>query len=122
VGQGAAEEPAGNSDHGPASVSGGVCLAGLIEAAICAVFGDAGPAAVRVAGCESGRNSEGVLDGNWAIGAGSYGLFQIQASYHAARFPGFWERWQEAEFNIMMAYTLWSEQGWGPWSCRYAAW
>jgi hypothetical protein len=121
VGQGAAEpepEPWSNG------LDGDACAAGEIERSICAVFGDAGPAAVRVAGCESGRNSEGILDGNWAIGNGSYGLFQIQASYHAARFPGFWERWAEVEFNIMMAWTLYVEHGysWAPWSCGYAAW
>ena len=79
--------------------------------------------AVAIAGCESGRNAEGFLDGNYAVGAGSYGLFQIQASFHAARFPGFWERWWEVEFNTMMAYTLYVESGrsWGPWSCRWAA-
>ena len=29
----------------------------------------------------------------------------------------FWERWMEPEYNTMMAYTLWSEQGWAPWDC-----
>jgi len=46
----------------------------------------------------------------------SYGLFQIN-SIHAYRFVGFWERWMEPEYNTMMAYTLWSEQGWAPWDC-----
>ena len=99
------------------------CSRGPIEAQICAVFGDAGPQAIRVAACESGRSTSGLLDGNWATSGDSYGLFQIHY-IHAARFPGFWEHWQEAEFNIMMAWTLYVEHGysWQAWSCRWAAW
>jgi len=106
-----------------AAVELSACERGPIEQAICAVFGADGPDAIRIAACESGIGTDGRLDGNYAIGSGSYGLFQIQASFHAARFPGFWERWAEIEFNIMMAYTLFVEHGrsWSPWSCRWAA-
>jgi hypothetical protein len=126
VGQGAAEgvEAAGHDapdSEGDLGERVNACNLGPIEAEVCRIFGDAGPAAVRVGACESGTNQAGQLDGVWATSGDSYGLFQIHY-IHAARFPGFWEHWQEVEFNIMMAWTLYSEQGWRPWSCSWAAW
>jgi hypothetical protein len=56
-------------------------------------------------------------DGQWATNGNHYGIFQI--SYvHAPNFPGFYENWMDPVFNIEVAFAIWSEQGWYPWSCR----
>ena len=94
------------------------CDTGPIERAICAVFGADGPDAIAIAGCESGRDTMGRLDGWWASSGSSYGLFQINA-IHAGRWPDFWSAWM-TERNIAYAYEIWSEQGWSPWACRWA--
>jgi hypothetical protein len=46
----------------------------------------------------------------------SYGLFQIN-EIHAARFPDFWTHWMDPVTNTEWAYSIWSAQGWYPWSC-----
>lgn len=52
-----------------------------------------------------------------ATNGNHYGIFQI--SYvHAPNFPGFYENWMDPVFNIEVAFAIWSEQGWYPWSCR----
>ena len=50
-----------------------------------------------------------------ATNGNHYGIFQI--SYvHAPNFPGFYENWMDPVFNIEVAFAIWSEQGWNPWS------
>lgn len=87
-----------------------------LEAMICAMPWPCWEA-IAVAACESGRDMSGRLDGAWATNGNHYGLFQI-SGIHAYRFPGFYENWMDPQFNINMAYTIWAEQGWWPWSCR----
>src|SRR3990172_6983656 len=87
-----------------------------IEAIICSYVWPCGEA-LAVAACESGHGTDGRLDGAWAVGGSSYGVFQINA-IHAYRWPDFWEAWMIAERNVAWAYELWAEQGWRPWSCR----
>jgi hypothetical protein len=62
----------------------------------------------------------GRLDGAYASSGSSWGLFQINA-IHASKFPGFWEQWMDPAVNAQWAYQIWLQQGWYPWSCRYAA-
>ena len=66
--------------------------------------------AVRVATCESGLN-------NGAIGrAGERSLFQI----HPVHFKRFDPNRLSSDvwYGTNAGYTLWSEQGWRPWSCK----
>jgi Lysozyme like domain len=87
-----------------------------LEALICARAWNCAEA-IAVAACESGRDMSGRLDGQWATNGNHYGIFQI--SYvHAPNFPGFYENWMDPVFNIEVAFAIWSEQGWYPWSCR----
>lgn len=92
---------------------------GSVEALICTYPWPCGQA-VAVASCESGLGMDGYLDGWWASSAGNYGLFQIN-SVHAGKFTEFWDRWMDPAYNIEMAFTIWSEQGWRPWGCSYMA-
>ena len=46
----------------------------------------------------------------------SYGVMQLN-SIHAYKWPDFWERWMEPEWNIAHAHELYLEQGFRPWSC-----
>lgn len=77
---------------------------------------------MRIARAESGVDSAGMLDGAWAVGAGSYGVFQLQASAHAAGIPDFWEHWMMPEYNVAWAYLIWADReaqgrdGWAQWS------
>lgn len=98
--------------------------AGDIPAAIRAGFARFGPAvaeqAVRVSSCETG----GTFDPTVVNASGHTGLFQISRRYHEARVNrlGFtWDQMREAWPNITVAADLYAEQGWRPWTCRYAA-
>ena len=70
--------------------------------------------AVRVARCESHLDPAARSGAHW-------GLFQISDLYHADRVKRLGYVWSDllrAEPNIDVAYDLWAEQGWTPWSCR----
>jgi hypothetical protein len=89
-----------------------------VEAIIEEIFGAHGPAATRVARCESGLNPGAV-----SRGGGNWGLFQIN-KVHRGRVEAMGYRWEDildARVNTMVAYSIFSEQGWGPWGCRHAA-
>lgn len=82
--------------------------------------GRVGDQAVRVAQCESELNPRAVSPTN------DHGVMQLNARYHRAQF----ERvtgvaWSpnvyHASYNAAYAKWLWSQQGWGPWTCRGAA-
>ena len=61
--------------------------------------------------CESSGRAD-------AIGAASeVGLFQI-APLHAWRVGGDVKRLLDPETNIRVAWEIYSEQGWRPWSCK----
>jgi hypothetical protein len=84
-----------------------------IEWAIHEAFGPAGAAAVAVARCESS------MDPTAANGPHA-GLFQLSATWHqgrAARLGYAWSQMYQAVPNITVAYDLYSEQGWTPWTC-----
>lgn len=85
-----------------------------IEWAILRAFGPAGPAAVRVARCESGLVPA-------AANGAHAGLFQLSAIWHqsrAARLGYVWADMFAPLPNIDVAYDLWAEQGWSPWTCQ----
>lgn len=88
---------------------------GSVEAMIMAKFGSEGPHAIQVARCESGLHP---TDTN-----GQYmGLFQL-GNYHrhrATRLGYSWSDMLSPQPNINVAYDLFIEQGWTPWSCRSA--
>lgn len=82
--------------------------------------GLAGAQAVRVSSCETG----GTFNPAIVNASGHTGLFQLSPRYHTerARRLGFtWAQMREAEPNIAVAMDLYAEQGWQPWTCRYAA-
>lgn len=87
---------------------------GEIESLIMARWGpEHGPKAVAVARCESGLNPQ-------ASNGSHHGLFQISKRWHEARVNrmGYsFEQMYEAQPNIEVAYAIWSEQGWRPWTC-----
>jgi hypothetical protein len=63
---------------------------------------------------------QGRLDGNWATNGANFGLFQINA-VHAHRWADFYEAWMDPAKNAQWAYEIWSQSGWYPWDCRWAA-
>lgn len=88
--------------------------AGEVEALILRYFGPAHyDKALAVAKCESGLNPR-------AYYAGHAGIFQIAERWHRARVErmGYaWSDMYEAEPNIHVAHSIFTEQGWRPWTC-----
>lgn len=76
--------------------------------------------AINVAACESGRDMSGRLDGSWATNGHNYGLFQING-IHAGKWADFYDNWMDPAKNAQWAYEIYSQQGWYPWDCRWAA-
>ena len=81
----------------------------------------------RVAGCESGRDGRSFHLVNPAARSptNDHGLFQINAYYHAHQFEVVtgqpWSRIYEPFWNAVYAKWLYDQQGWRPWTCRWAA-
>lgn len=90
-----------------------------IEAIICALPWPC-QQAINVAACESGRDMSGRLDGAWATNGNHYGLFQI-SGIHASKWADFYDAWMDPAKNAQWAYEIYVQQGWYPWSCRWAA-
>jgi hypothetical protein len=93
-----------------------------IEAAICAVFGDACVKAIAVARCESGLRPD-------AVNGQHRGLMQISIYWHWTR-PRELGRVSRIERlgytpddmlsvgpNLAVAVDIYREQGWQPWTC-----
>lgn len=73
--------------------------------------------AVRVAGCESRYDPNARLGPN-------IGVFQLNGQFHRARAArlGFsWSQMSDPFANATVAADLYSDSGWGPWSCKWAA-
>lgn len=92
---------------------------GNVVTTIHAVFGAEGPAAVRVARCESGLNPRAVSPGGQNLG-----VLQINVVHR--------RRWEAMGYtradmltvgpNVRVAYAIWSEgRDWHQWACRWAA-
>ena len=96
-----------------------------VEALICAmdwpcaealavVYGPTPPNREAPYGCPNGESG-----GNpRAVGGTSRGLFQINGSAHAARVGGDLDALFDPATNVRVAYAIWLDQGWRPWSCR----
>jgi hypothetical protein len=94
-----------------------IALAGCTpEQVIRFVWRDDPPAtadqAVAVADCESNLEPD-------ASSGPNLGLFQINWSYHGWRWPD--GDPYDPLINSVVAHGLWLDQGWRPWSCRWAA-
>lgn len=73
--------------------------------------------AVDQAWCETGQT----LDPNSTGDEGEVGLLQIHPKYHTARAAKF--GWTMADLydpykNVVVAADIYSESGWGPWTCK----
>lgn|SRR3990167_10104717 len=71
-------------------------------------------AALSVAKCESSFDPT-------ARNGVHIGLFQLSGRYHrgrAARLGYSWEQMAQVEPNVRVAWDLYSEQKWRPWSCK----
>lgn len=69
--------------------------------------------ALAVAYCESRYN-------NRAQNGSHRGVFQLTSKYHqgrAAKFGYSWEDMYDAGKNTRVAYDLYLDKGWGPWTC-----
>ena len=86
---------------------------------IASVFGAQSGEAERVAHCESTMNPAAVSPTN------DHGLFQINERYHRASFEQVtgqpWHMIYDGFWNSVYAKHLYDQQGWQPWTCRYAA-
>lgn len=108
----------------PAVVRPSGVLQDLIRQGFARFGAEVAEQAVRVAGCESTGDETGNRLDERATNGQHAGLFQISRTYHEdrARRLGFtWDQMWTAEPNIAVAADLFSESGWGPWTCRWAA-
>jgi len=106
--------PAPDGDSGGSAT--GLGAASEVERLICALdWPCAG--ALAVARCESGPDYYAAPWEN----PGHRGAFQL-GSVHAWRFTAHGWNWEMdglvLERNVAVAYEIWVEQGWRPWSCR----
>jgi hypothetical protein len=120
-GGGEVDAPASEDAAQPLDVAAPAVAREDIESIIC-TYAWSCDTAIRIARCESNLRPD-------AIGAGSFGLFQLQRSAHIYRWPDFDDWWADAEMNIAHAYELYAGgydagkghevpgQGFGPWSC-----
>ena len=94
---------------------GGACTP---QQSIAALFGDNAGSATRVADCESRMDPNAVSPTN------DHGLFQIN-NVHREQFQQVtgqsWSAVYDPYWNTYYAKWLFDRQGWGPWTCRYAA-
>jgi soluble lytic murein transglycosylase-like protein len=67
--------------------------------------------AIKIVNAESGGNT------NVLSPTRDRGLFQINA-IHIGRVNGNLEALFDPETNVKVAYAIWSEQGWGPWTTK----
>jgi hypothetical protein len=65
----------------------------------------------RIMYCESGGRPDAISPG------GHRGLFQLATGWASGN-PDYWTRWMEPEYNIALAYYVWTRQGYAAWSCR----
>lgn len=91
---------------------------GSVEEAIAMYFGDVYQQAWNVSGCESGHDPSAV-----SPGGGNWGLFQINVVHkrRVANMGYSWDQILDPFVNAAVARAIYDEQGWGPWTCRWAA-
>lgn len=92
---------------------------GDAEAAVSAWFPDPFSQAWGVSGCESGHDPGAI-----SPGGGNWGLFQIN-TVHKKSFTNVtgqpWSSVLNANYNAQFARWLYDSSGWGPWTCKWAA-
>ena len=101
--------PSPNASNEPVDVPSPTCPDVPYAEVLCAFEWDPWTAA-RIVRCESTFRSD-------AVGDGSYGLFQIQASVHSWKWPDFWEAWANPMRNAEYAWEIYQGRGWYAWSC-----
>jgi len=92
-------------------------VADIIRTGFARFGGDVAEQAVRVAMCESTLRPG-------ATNAGSVGVLQIHVPSHRARITrlGYTpDQLYDPAVNAAAAADIWAEQGWQPWTCRWAA-
>ena len=72
--------------------------------------------ALSVAWCESRMDHEAISPTN-RNGTRDYGLMQINNGAWQEYFGQRWAQVLNAEQNIAMAYEIYSQYGWQPWTC-----
>lgn len=72
--------------------------------------------AKQVAWCESRINPKAISPTN-RNGTRDYGLMQINNGAWQEYFGKRWAQVLNAEQNIAMAYEIYSQYGWRPWTC-----
>lgn len=111
----AGEAKAARSTTKSLGVSSSVAVPqGAIQEMICSYSWPCAEA-LNVARCESGFSPTA------GQSHASKGLFQINMTYHSGRFHR--RGWSDADVydaakNTAIAFEIWSEQKWRPWSCR----
>ena len=73
------------------------------------VFGKDGTRAIEIAKCESNLRAVARGDSGWSVG-----LFQIYTKVHTQYSA---EQLTDPLYNTQVAYKIFQEKGWRPWSC-----
>lgn len=91
-------------------------------AAIAQWFPNNYQSAYNVASCES-TGGHGLDPSAVSPGGGNWGLFQINTVHkeRVANMGYSWDQILDPYINAEVAASIYGEQGWGPWSCRWAA-
>ena len=74
--------------------------------------------ALRIMSAENGSGDPTRLSKPNRNGTVDHGLFQIN-TVHKNRVDGDLSRLQDANTNVKIAYDIWSESGWKPWSTAH---
>lgn len=85
--------------------------------AVAVVYGPTPPNARAPIGCPNGESNGDPLAQN----GDHAGIFQLARRWHEGRFLARGWTWADAfnaERNAVIAYEIWQDQGWSPWSCR----
>jgi hypothetical protein len=116
VNLGEAPQPSPPATVAPAATTPTTSSVDEVKAIITEVFGPTnGPAAIRVANCESRLNPRAI-----SKGGGNWGLFQINR-VHKPWVESMGYRWEDvldARVNATIAKRIFDASGWRPWACR----
>ena len=71
--------------------------------------------ALRIMSAENGSGDPTIISKPNRNGTNDYGLFQINTC-HRSRVDGDLSKLQDPRVNVQIAFQIWSEQSWKPWS------